>query len=83
MSGNIDPYGELTLKVLQEAARNLPPVTYPKYIRISHGDYHRMRESCNMLRIFPEQPGGYTLGFLGEHIVPDSSIEDGQYEVDW
>ena len=74
---------ELTLEILDEAISKLPPITYPKRIRISYGDYHRLREACNALEIFPEQRGGYTLGFCGEWIMPDADIADNHYEVDW
>ena len=75
--------GVLTLEILEEAMKQLPPVTYPKRIRISYGDYRRLRESCELFKICPEQPGGYTLGFCGEWIMPDKDIRDNTYEVDW
>ena len=74
---------ELTLEILDEAIRQLPPVTYPKRIHISFGDYQRLREASDFFNIFPEQPGGYTLGFLGEIIIPDADIADNHYEIDW
>ena len=74
---------ELTLEILEEAIGKLPPVTYPKRIRISYGDYRRMREACDIFKVFPEQKGGYTLGFLGEWIMPDINVEDNYYEIDW
>ncbi len=75
--------GELTLEILEEAISQLPQITYPKCIRISYGDYRRMREACDVFRICPEQPDGYTLGFCGEWIMPDISIMDNHYEIDW
>jgi len=74
---------ELTLEILEEAMKQLPPTTYPKKIRVSYGDYNRLREACEFLGICPEQKGGYTLGFCGEWIVPDADIADNHYEVDW
>ncbi len=74
---------ELTLEILEEAISKLPPITYPKYIRISYGDYQRLREACDVFKIFPEQVGGYTLGFCGEWIMPDAYIKDNHYEIDW
>jgi len=74
---------ELTIEILEEAISKLPPVTYPKRIRVSYGDYQRLREACDILKICPEQPKCYTLGFCGEWIVPDIDIKDNHYEVDW
>lgn len=74
---------ELTLEILQEAISRLPPVTYPKRIRVSYGDYRRLREACEIFKIFPERPDGYTLGFCGEWIMPDVDMADNHYEVDW
>ena len=66
---------ELTLEILEET--QLPPVKYPKRIRVSYGDYRRLREACDKT----EQPGGYIL--YGEWIMPDIDIGDNDYEVDW
>ena len=74
---------ELTLEILDEAIKQLPPVTYPKCIRVSYGDYRRLREACDVFKIFPEQPGRFTLGFCGEWIMPDVNVADNHYEVDW
>ena len=74
---------ELTLEMLEEAISKLPPITYPKRIRISYGDYRRLREACAVFKICPEQPSGGTFGFCGELIVPDAYIADNHYEVDW
>ncbi len=74
---------ELTLEILDEAIGQLPPITYPRQIRISYGDYQRMREACDMLEIFLEQTDGVSLGMLGERIVSDKNIADNHYEVDF
>ena len=74
---------ELTLGILEEALEQLPLITYAKQMRISYGDYRRLREACDVFQIFPEQLGGYTLGFCGEWIIPDVSIQDNHYKVDW
>ena len=74
---------ELTLEILDEAIRKLPPISYPKRIRVSYGDYRRLREACDIFKIFPEQPEGFTLGFFGEMIIPDVDIKDNHYELDW
>jgi len=74
---------ELTLEILDKAISQLPPITYPKQIRISYGDYRRLREACEVFKICPEQPSGYTSGFCGEKIIPDVDVKDNHYEVDW
>ena len=74
---------ELTLEILEEAISQFPPVSYPKHVRISYGDYRRLREACKVFQICPEQPEGYTLGFCGEWIMPDIDIADNHYAVDW
>ncbi len=74
---------ELTLEILEEAMSKLPPITYPKRMRISYGDYHRLREACDIYKICPEQPEGFTFGFCGEWIMPDVNIADNHYEFDW
>jgi len=74
---------ELTLEILDSLIKQLPPVTYPKRIRISLGDYRRLREASDFIKIYPEQPGGYTFGFCGEIIMPDKDIADNDYEFDW
>ena len=74
---------ELTLEMLEEAINQLPLITYPKQVRISYNDYVKMRHSCDILKMSPEQPQGYTLGCLGERIIPDISILDNHFEVDW
>ena len=74
---------ELTLEILEEAISKLPPVTYPKQIRISYGDYRKLREASDVFKIFPEQKGGYTYGFCGERIIPDINVKDNCYEIDW
>ena len=79
--------GELTIEILQEAMRQSPLeprrqlFARPKSIRISYGDYQRMRESCDALKICLEQPGGYTLGIFGERITPSDNIPDNHYEI--
>ena len=75
--------GELTLEILAEAISQLPPITYPRRIRISYGDYRKLREASDIFEIFPEQPEGYTLGFCGEQIIPDINVKDNHYEFDW
>ncbi len=74
---------ELTLEILEEAMSKLPPVSYPKRIRISYGDYRKLREACGVFKFPPEQSPGYTLGFCGEWIIPDVNVADNHYEVDW
>ncbi len=74
---------ELTLEILEDAMGQLPLTTYPKRIRISCGDYRRLKEACEVFKICPEQPDGYTLGFCGEWIMPDVNVGDNYYEVDW
>ena len=76
-------YPGLTLEILEEAISKLPPVSYPKRVRVSYGDYRRLREACAAFKICPEQPEGYTLGFCGEMIIADVEIADNHYEVDW
>ena len=73
---------ELTLEILEEAISKLPPITYPKRIRISHGDYCRLREACDYFGMPPELKQNVSLGF-GMEIVPDINIKDNHYEVDW
>ena len=63
---------ELTLEILEET--QLPPVKYPKRIRVSYGDYRRLREAC-------DKTERYIL--YGECIMPDINIGDNDYEVDW
>lgn len=74
---------ELTLEILEEAISQLPSITYPRRIRISYGDYRRLREAYEIFKIFPEQPNGYTLGFCSEIIMPDIDVADNHYELDW
>ena len=73
---------ELTLEILEEAISKLPPVRYPKRMRISYGDYRRLREACDYFGILPELKHNVSPGF-GMEIVPDISIEDKNYEIDW
>lgn len=73
----------LTLEILDEAMKQMPPPKFPKRVRVNPLDYRRMREACNVLEILPEQPGGFTFGFVGEEIMPDPSVGIGQYEVDF
>ena len=73
---------ELTLDILDEAIRQLPPISYPKRIRISYGDYHRFREACDHFGILPELKENVSLGF-GMPIIPDNQVSDGEYEYDW
>ena len=48
---------ELTLEILNEAISKLPPTPHPRRIRISYGDYRRLREASDFFKIFPEQEG--------------------------
>ena len=73
---------ELTLEILEEAIKQLPPLPRIKHIRISYGDYRKLRDACKVFNICPEKQG-YTLGFLGEHIMPDIKVQDNHYEIDW
>ena len=66
---------ELTLEILDEMIGKLPPRSYPKRMRISYGDYCRLREACDYLGILPELKHNVSLGF-GMEIVPDIDIED-------
>jgi len=74
--------GELTLDTLDEVIKQLPPTRYPKRMRISYGDYRRLREACDHFGILPELKENVSLGF-GMQIVPDVEIRDGEYEWDW
>jgi len=74
---------ELTLEILDKIINELPPVTYPRKIRISFGDYHKLREASDIFKFIPESPKGYTQGFCGEIIIPDIDVVDGCYELDW
>ena len=74
---------ELTLEILEEAISKLPQVSYPKQIRVSYRDYRRMRETCDILKILPEQSTGFTYGFMGEKIIPDIDVADNNYEIDY
>ena len=73
---------ELTLEILEEALSKLPPITYPKRMRVSYGDYRRMREACDIFGVLPELRENVSLGF-GMEIVPDTSIEDNHYVFDY
>lgn len=75
--------GELTLEILEGAIKQLPPMPRIKRIRISYGDYRKLREACNIFKICPEQPKGFTYGFMGERIEPDVDVKDNHYEIDW
>ena len=77
---------ELTLEIIDEAikkTKHLHPYPTIKRIRISYGDYRRLREASDFFKICPEQLGGYTLGFCGEWIMPDINVADNHYEIDW
>lgn len=73
---------ELTLEILEEAMSKLPPITYPKRMRISYYDYRWFRAACDFFGILPEKTESVSPGF-GMDIVPDIDVHDGHYEVDW
>ena len=74
--------GELTLEIMEEVISKLPPLSYPRCMRISYGDYRRFRGACDFWGIFPELKQNVSPGF-GMTIAPDINIEDNYYEIDW
>ena len=73
---------ELTLEILEEAISKLPPISYPKRMRVSYGDYRRLREGCDFFGILPELRENVSPGF-GMDIVPDIGVADGSFEFDY
>jgi len=65
---------ELTLAILEEAIKQLPPMPMPKGLRISVNDYNKMVEAFReVLRI----------NYTGTFIYPDESMADNTYEFVW
>ena len=71
---------ELTLEVLDKLISSLPQ-RYISEVRINPEDYRRLREASDILKICPEQPGGFTFGMMGEKIRPESSVPVGAYSL--
>jgi len=73
---------ELILEILDRATESISKDTLPRYIKISYGDYRRLREASGIFEFTPPSNEVYALGFLrGEMIIPDIDIEDGSYEL--
>ena len=78
--------GVLTLEILREAIDQLPKATFPKRIRISNTDYREFRMACDFFGIFPEsypESSPFIATKAGALIVPDSTVKDKRYEIDW
>lgn len=74
---------ELTFEILDEAIKQLPPITYPKQIRVSYRDYRLFREACDFCGIFPVESKSPLGTLAGTFILPDAEVPDDFYEIDF
>ncbi len=73
---------ELTLEILERVISQIRPLLHPKRMKVSYGDYRRMREACDSLGILPEIKTNVSPGF-GMEIVPSLDIKDNQWEFEF
>ena len=65
---------ELTLEILREAIKQIPPTPTPKGLKISVNDYNRMVGALKE---------GAQIDYRGTFIYPDESMTDNTYEFVW
>ena len=65
---------ELTLEILTEVIKQIPPEPQPKGLKISRGDYDRMRVSLQVVA---------GIEYRGTYIFPDDTMADNTYEWVW
>ena len=65
---------ELTLEILEEAIRQLPPTPMPRGLKISVNDYNKMMEALEEVA---------QIKYTGTFIYPDEDRADYTYEFVW
>ncbi len=62
---------ELTIEMLEEVIKQLPPTPMPKGLKISPNDYSKMVEALDKVA---------QIKYTGTFIYPDEDMADGTYE---
>lgn len=65
---------ELTLEILDEAIKQLPPTSMPRGLKISPNDYRKMVEALEAV---------VQIKYIGTFIFPDEDVKDNTYEFIW
>lgn len=65
---------ELTLEILDEAMKQLPPVPVPRGLKISFNDFNKMIDALERV---------VQVKYIGTFIYPSRDMEDGTYEFIW